>query len=181
MAVPGSNLLNLALTVIARQQFVYYGYTGRVTNAVGIDVAAYAPPLVFSGSVQPVPRYLYEQMGLDMQANHFNVFLSKNALDIARDISGDYFVYAGMRLQCLSKTDWHSMDGWMQVLCVETPFLDNPDEPDYRITTTGDARITTDGDFRIVPKAVDDAEYRVTDSGAQRITTDNDDRIVAQP
>lgn len=119
MSVPGSNLLNKALSVISRQSFQYLAFASRTPNAIGQDVTTYATPVTASGSVQPVPRSLFYNLGLDLQKNYFNFFLAKNVIDIARDVSGDQFVFNGRLFQCLSKTDWYMIDGWDQVLTVE--------------------------------------------------------------
>ncbi len=122
--IPGGNILNTALRVIARQPFDYYAFVSRTTNVVGNDVANYADPLSLTGSVQPVPRNLYANMGLDFQKNYLNFFVERNIIDITRDVSGDYFIFNGRKFQCLSKTAWYAMDGWDQVLTVEV----EPDE-----------------------------------------------------
>ncbi len=119
MMIPGSNILNLALSVIQKQSFTYFAFKARTLNAIGFNVAEYKPGIPAKGSVQPIPRNLYQASGLDFQRNYFNFFLSKGIIDIARDVSGDQFEYNGLRFQCLSKTDWYAADGWDQVLCVQ--------------------------------------------------------------
>jgi len=119
--IPGANLLNAALRIIQKQNFTYYANTGRTTNSIGLDVAVYAAGIPASGSVQPVPRNLYANMGLDFQKNYYNFFLQNNIIDIDRDVSGDQFVYNSARFQCLSKTNWFAVEGWDQVLCVQVP------------------------------------------------------------
>ena len=117
--IPGSNLLNLALTVIARQSVTYYKMIGRALNNVGQDVTTYEPPVVVTGSFQPVPRKLYQQYGLDLQKNYYTFYVSANFLDVARDVSGDQIAFNGIRFQCESNNDWYAIDGWKGVLCVE--------------------------------------------------------------
>lgn len=118
MPVPGSNLLKMALTVIARQFVIYYMDTGRTANTVGQYVTTYAPPRVVSGSFQPVPRQLYEQFGLDLQKNYFTFYAPNPLMDITRNVSGDQIAFNGVRFQVESKNDWFAMDGWVGVLCV---------------------------------------------------------------
>lgn len=121
MMVPGSNLLNAALRVIAPQVVQYYAFTGRTTNANGYDVSTYAAPVNLAGSLQAVQRELYEKMGLDFQVNYVNFYISRNTLDVARDVSGDQIVYAGRKYNCLSRTPWFAQDGWDAILCAEVP------------------------------------------------------------
>jgi hypothetical protein len=115
------NLLNMALTVIAPQAVEYYANTGRTTNAIGIDVAAYAAPVPMRGSLQPVPRTLYQANGLDYEKNYYTFYTPNNVLDVRRDVSGDQITYNGMRLQVLASNDWFPQDGWVGVLCVQVP------------------------------------------------------------
>jgi hypothetical protein len=119
--VPGSNILNMALSVLGKQSFQYYAFASRTPNAVGQDIATYAAPLALQGSVQPVPRELFERYGLDFQRNYVNVYVSKNVLDVTRDVSGDLIVFNGKPYQCVSETPWAAIDGWDAVLCVQVP------------------------------------------------------------
>lgn len=117
--IPSSNLLNMALTIIAKQTVTYFQYTGRTTNAIGYDVASFAAGIDLLGSWQPVPRDRYEYLGLDFQRNYVTFYVSKNILDIQRDVSGDQIEYNGKRWQCQSSNDWYAVDGWVGILCVE--------------------------------------------------------------
>ena len=117
MQIP--NLLNMAMTVVGKQPFNYIKFLSRETNSIGVDVANYAAPLATYGQVQPVPRDLYQQYGLDFQKNYLTVYVSKEILDIQRDVSGDKIQFAGKNFQCLSETDWFPMDGWTSVLCAQ--------------------------------------------------------------
>ena len=118
-AVPGSNLLGMALRVIARQAFEYYAYQDRVKNTAGLLVPSYLSPVTLSGSVQPVPRVLYEQLGLDLQRNYLTFFIEKDILDVRRGVSGDKIVFNQITFQCESVTNWYPMDGWVPVLAVQ--------------------------------------------------------------
>jgi hypothetical protein len=117
--IPGSNILNMAMGVIGRQSFEYNPFLIRKTNEIGQDVAIYDTPQILSGSVQPVPRSLYQQYGLDLDRYYINFYVSKNVMDVARNVSGDQIVFNGNHYQCLSKTDWSPQDGWVAVLAVQ--------------------------------------------------------------
>ncbi len=117
--IPGSNLLNMAFTLIAKQTVSYYQYTSRAPNAVGQDITTYAAPVSLAGSFQAVPRKLYELYGLDLQKSYYTFYASSNLLDIARNVSGDQIVYNSRRYQIESANDWFAMDGWKGVLCVD--------------------------------------------------------------
>lgn len=119
MNVPGSNILNQALTVIARSTFNYYANTGRTVSTNGMQVAAYADAVAVTGSWQPVARSLYYFMGLDYQRNYANVYVPQSIVDVSRDKSGDQFEFNGHRYQVESITPWAAIDGWSQCLCVQ--------------------------------------------------------------
>lgn len=119
MAIPGSNLLRKALTVIKPQEVVYFRYIGRSTTGAGIYESGFAPGKKRKGSVQPVPRELYERFGLDMQKNYVKFFQPRDAEDIGRNTSGDQFVFDGNRYQIESNVPWFGVDGWTQSLSVQ--------------------------------------------------------------
>lgn len=116
--IPGTNLLDAALTVITGQVVTYYQFTGRATNAIGYDVNTYAAGVALEGSFQPVPRRLYEQYGLDLQKDYATFYAPVNILDVGRDVAGDQIVFNDLRYQCESTNDWYAQDGWVGVLCV---------------------------------------------------------------
>lgn len=160
--IPGSNLLALALTVIAPQDFTYFVNTGRDTNSIGLDITTYAAPVPMTGSVQPIPRSLYMNYGLDFQKNYNVFFIQQNVLDIARDISGDRIIFDGKTFQVLSKTDWFAQDGWDAVLTVQVQNVPVPTgltPPDNGNYETGDSL-----DF-VVPYSL-----AVVTSGTPRVT-----------
>jgi len=118
--IPGSNILNMALTLIAKQLVAYFPFNSRVLNSVGQNVTAYSSPFPLAGSLQAVPRQLYQQFGLDLQKNYVTFYTSSNLLDVNRDVSGDQLIYAGRRYQVESANDWFAQDGWKGVLCIDT-------------------------------------------------------------
>lgn len=123
--IPGANIMRMASRLIAQQSFEYYAFLGRTLQPNGQDVANYAPSITVTGSVQPVARNLIQQYGLDFQANYQNFYMPRSVLDVTRDVSGDQFKFNGSAYQALSKTDWASVDGWVAVLCVQVPLIEN--------------------------------------------------------
>lgn len=119
MNIPGINLLNMAHRLIARQEVKYYRFLNRTTNENGLDIAEYAPFVTLNAGVQAVPQDLYERYGLEFQKEYISVFLPMDILDVDRDWSGDQMGFAGARYNCVSATDWHGQDGWMQVICLK--------------------------------------------------------------
>jgi hypothetical protein len=122
--IPGSDILNDALSIISSQAITYYKFSGRTLNAVGQDVAVYDAPVTVYGSFQPIQRNFYQQLGLDLQKSYFNLFTSNNIVDVGRDVSGDQVNFQGQMYQCESLTQWFDMDGWVQIRCVAILELD---------------------------------------------------------
>lgn len=121
MMIPGANILNTVLRVIARQTFVYNAYLSRTANAMGDYVANYYPSAQCSGNAQPVPREKFEDYGLDFNKRYFNFFVSRGVIDVGRDVSGDQIVFECRYYQVISITPWIGIDGWNQILAVEVP------------------------------------------------------------
>ncbi len=119
--IPGGNLLNLAMSAIQKQQLGYVAYAGRALAANGDYVPAYLNAVTIGGSIQPIKRSLYENMGLDFQKNYVNIFVPNDINDIKRASAGDQFTFKEKTFQVLSNEEWFQMDGWDQVLCVEVP------------------------------------------------------------
>lgn len=119
MSVPGSNLLKRAQQLLAFQTFQYLKYATRTLTSNGLYTTTFAPSQTLKGSVQPVPRRMYEFLQLDLQKNYYNVYVSQDALDVDRGVSGDQIVFNGMTLNCESLTKWFAMDGWVAILCVQ--------------------------------------------------------------
>ena len=121
MSVPGGNILNLAMTAIAKQALGYLAYSSRTVAANGDYVPVYASHVTVYGSVQPIKRSLYDQLGLDFQKGYYNIFVPQAVTDIKRASAGDLFMYNNKSFQVLSNEPWFDMDGWDQTLCVEVP------------------------------------------------------------
>jgi len=119
MRVPGGNILNLALRVIQPQTVAYHRFIGRTTNSAGYEVAQYAAAKDIRGSLQAVPRNVYQQYGLDLNKNYKMFYAPLDMLDIQRDCSGDQITFCGQIFQVLSAVDWLHIDGWESVLCVQ--------------------------------------------------------------
>lgn len=118
--IPGGNILGMAFNVITPQCVGYRPYIQRTLNDVGVwEAQLYGSPVQLRGSLQPVPRTRYEVLGLDFQKNYVTLFIERGVIDIARDVAGDEFAYAGKLYHAESKTPWFAQDGWDSVLAVE--------------------------------------------------------------
>ena len=117
--VPGSNLLKKAFKVIKKQPFIYRQFNGRTTNSIGIDVPSYLPDVTLQGSIQAVPRRLFQQNGLDFKKNYITIYSSDTIEGVNRDTSGDRVVFNGKLFQVLEENNWSPIDGWNGVICVQ--------------------------------------------------------------
>lgn len=117
--IPGSNIFSMAASIISMQQVLYYRFLSRVTNSIGLDESDYDSPVIVSGSLQPIPRSRYEQLGLDFNRNYMTFYASKNIQDLGRDVSGDKLIYNGKVFDCLSSNDWFGIDGWLAITIIE--------------------------------------------------------------
>ena len=71
------------------------------------------------GSIQPVPRELYQTYGLQFDQNYVTAYMPESATDVSRDTAGDQIVYAGGRFQAVQKVNWYGPDGWIALLFVQ--------------------------------------------------------------
>lgn len=121
MSVPGLNLLNMASGLIHFQTAQLRRFTGRVTNAQGLDDSTYAAPVPFKGSIQPIPKARYEALGLDWNKIYVMIFSSEPLQVIKRDGTGDRVIYAGLEYLCEDEVDWKAQDGWAYTTAVQVP------------------------------------------------------------
>lgn len=120
MSVPGSNLLGMAMGIIAPQKVEYFKFKSVITNAAGVDTTEYEPGVIVTiGSVQAVPRYRFENLGLDMARDYVTWFVSQKVNDLHRGNSGDYIAWNGRKWKIESVTDWVAQDGWSSAICVD--------------------------------------------------------------
>lgn len=117
--VPGSNLLKKAFKVIKKVPFIYRQFKARETNSIGIDIPEFEIDVNLKGSIQPVPRRLYQQHGLDWKKSYITIYSSDTIEGVNRDTSGDRIVFDGKLFQVLDENDWTPIDGWNGVMCVE--------------------------------------------------------------
>lgn len=118
---PGSNQLTDAFELICPEPFDYYRFTGMTTNAVGIDVRSYAAAVTARGSVQPVDRSKYGEMGLDFTRRYIQVWTDTDVMDLYRERAGDQIGWNSARWEIQSENDWHIIDGWNRFTAIQVP------------------------------------------------------------
>lgn len=119
MSIPGSNLLNRALSVIKPDNVTYRKFKRRTTNSVGIYVEEYESDVEVKASVQAVSNYVYKELGLDFQKAYVRIYISVDVIDLSRDVSGDRFIIFGNTYQLMSSGMWFPIDGWVGLTAVQ--------------------------------------------------------------
>jgi hypothetical protein len=132
MIVPGSNLLAMALRVIASQPFLnYFADAGRTRQPNGVYITSYAAPVTLAKqSVQPVNRDRYQALGLDFMKSYVMWYVPNLQFDaVKRNQGGDVIEWpvnsdgsliAGQtgRYQLVGDNPWQTQDQWASALCV---------------------------------------------------------------
>lgn len=119
MMIPGSNLLQQALSVIQPTQLQYYAFKSRDVNNVGIEISDYEEPITLNGSFQPVPFRLFAQYGLEFNRSYYMFYASANMLNLNRDRANDVLTYHGRKYEVVDPTRWYAIDGWNGIMCVD--------------------------------------------------------------
>lgn len=120
MNIPGANLLSMAARVIAMQTLQHQAFVSRTENAAGDTVSTFAAPVDIQGSVQPINKKLYQELGLNLSKNYVMLYTSAAVSPTGRDKEGDLVSFGGKTWQCESDQNWSAIDGFTKMLCVET-------------------------------------------------------------
>jgi hypothetical protein len=110
----GYNLLALATQAIGFSSAILTRWKGNVAGDDGILAPTYYAGMTITASIQPTPRTLYQQLGLDLQKDYLTVYTSSEiqVRDIERNTSSDLLDFDGKRYQAESHTPWTSQNGW---------------------------------------------------------------------
>jgi hypothetical protein len=113
------NLLNMAISVLGKQQFSWQRFLSKYTNDVGLDIPTYATAIILEGQVQAVPRELFEKYGLNFQKKYLIFYVSKNVMDVDRDVAGDLLQFGNNTYECLTETSWFQINGWTAIIAAQ--------------------------------------------------------------
>lgn len=119
MSVPGMNLLAMASSVIRFQPAQWYKFRAEEDTGDGIVAATYFPPETVRASLQPVPRTLMVELGLDFNKDYIMAYVERPLSDVRRDKSPDMLTFIGRKWKVESSTDWTNQDGWQASICVD--------------------------------------------------------------
>lgn len=117
--IPGMNVLAMAHQLIGFQTAQHRKNRGMVDGADGINNPNFYPPVPIQGSIQPIPRNMYQQLELDLQRNYVTFYTSVKLSDLKRDKAPDLVDFNGRRYQVESNTDWTNQDHWAGSICVD--------------------------------------------------------------
>lgn len=121
MNIPGANLLSVAARAIRFQTLGHRAFVSRAPNSAGDFVSVFAPSVDITGSMQPVNRKLYQELGLNLSRNYSTLYTTATVRATERDREGDLITFAGKTWQCESDQSWAAVDGFTKMLCVEVP------------------------------------------------------------
>lgn len=114
------NLLNQALTLIPKQNFIYRKFNSSQINDYGIKVDVYDTDIAFEGSVQAVDSKMYQQLGLDFSKKYINIYSSLNIKNVNREQeTPDKIIWNNKEYLVVNCSDWYIQDGWTNILAVE--------------------------------------------------------------
>lgn len=114
------NLLNQALTLIPKQNFIYRKFSSSQINDYGIKVDVYDTDIVFEGSVQAVDSKMYQALGLDFSKKYIQIFSSLNIQNVNRgQETPDKIIWNNKEYLVVNCSDWYIQDGWTNILAVE--------------------------------------------------------------
>ena len=118
MNIPGVNIYALASQIIGKQAFIYFAFDTTNTDDRGIDVTTYSAGVPLTDNIQPVPRKLYQQLGLDLDKYYIMIYTDNPLLVVERDTPGDQIQFNSQRFQLLDNTDWKPQDSWQGIMAV---------------------------------------------------------------
>lgn len=115
------NILSMALSAIPAQTPQLRIFVTRTENTAGDTIATFAAAIDIQGSMQPVDKKLYQQLGLNLAKNYSILFVTGNIQPTARDRDGDIILFGGSTWQCESDRNWSTVGEYRKILCVEIP------------------------------------------------------------
>lgn len=119
--IPGANVLSMAARVLRLDTLQHRAFVSRTPNDAGDYENTYAAAVDIKGSLQPVDKKLYQELGLDLAKNYATLYTSADVKSTQRDQNGDVILGLGATWLCESDRDWRAVDGWRKTLCVEIP------------------------------------------------------------
>ena len=86
------NVLNIALSVIPKQDIIYRKYMTQETNELGIMVNVYDEPITVKGSIQPADENTLYKLGIGYADDVYVCHLPANVLSISELQTNDQII-----------------------------------------------------------------------------------------
>ena len=120
MNIPGSNLLQIAMSVINPTGDVFLRkYAGEVDNDFGVPIKSWEEPVPMMGcSAQPISFHDIQVLGLEVGKRYIRVWVSADAQATSRGSEGDQFIWGLELWTIVEPTYWIKQDGWNEVVAV---------------------------------------------------------------
>lgn len=112
------NLLATAQAVIGKQNYQIVKWLSKNENEIGFDVDVYDIPQNRKGSVQPVSRNKYQNLGLDFSKMYIRIWDVELINVLSRSENADKIIFNGGIYKALPDLDWSNSGDWNSVLCV---------------------------------------------------------------
>lgn len=110
------NLHSYAKQIIPQRKFTYSKYSGMVEGANGVDTPRYSSQKVGYGSVQPVPKKVYQSLGLNSEKEYIHI-VTDACINGYADI-GDKVYFCGKDYRVMDCEDWRQVSDWSGVMCI---------------------------------------------------------------
>lgn len=123
MTFPGINVLGIAHQLIGYQKAQHWKFKVMELGDGGVPLPIYFPtPVDIAASIQPVPRNMYETLGLDLQKSYITVYSPAplGIRDLERGRGPDMLDWNCGRYTVESNTPWQNQDGWFAAICIHT-------------------------------------------------------------
>lgn len=110
------NLHGYAKQIIPQKRFQYRAYVGMTEGSNGIDTPKYAAQKVGYGSIQPVPKKVYQSLGLNSEKEYI-LIVTDACINGYADI-GDKVTFCNKEYRVMDAEDWRSVSDWAGVMCI---------------------------------------------------------------
>ena len=114
----GFNLLAVAQSVIGKQEYQVIKWLGKTINAAGHEIDEYAEPENRLGSVQPIARNKYQNLGLDFSGVYIEIWDVELINLLSRENNSDQVIFNGSTFKAQTGTDWSNSGSWNSVILV---------------------------------------------------------------
>lgn len=125
MSLIDENLLEAALEILPKQSFKYLKYLGNQINELGVSRPIYADAIELTGSIQIPELSIYQDMGLDLEKNYRNIYVSADIRGNEKQPLPDRFIFSNSVWEVVKNSPWYEFNCWCGVLVVEIKELRN--------------------------------------------------------